>query len=82
MENVKENKEGEKVTIYYVRYEVPGKKKMRKSTWRMTPEDAAKHFAGVKYKIEEFDSYTFTRGNLGAQGNFTDNWPADIKQDS
>lgn len=82
MESDKQIQEGEKVTIYWVRYEVPGKKKMRKSTWRMTPEDAARHFAGVKYEIEEFDSYTFTRGTINGRGNFTDNWPTDTKQDS
>lgn len=78
MENDKQIQEGEKVTIFWVMYEVPGKKKMKKSRWRMTPDEAAKHFAGVKYEICEINSYTYTRDGKG-QGNFTDNWPTALK---
>lgn len=74
MENDKQIQEGEKVTIYFVRYAVPGKKTMVKTRWRMTPEEAAKQFAGVKYEIVEGDSLTYIRDGRG-RGNFTDNWP-------
>lgn len=78
MENDKQIQEGEKVTIYWVMYEVPGKKKMRKSRWQMTPEEAAKQFTGVKYELREIDAYTYIRNGRG-QGNFTDNWPTKLE---
>ncbi|MCC7713393.1 hypothetical protein [Janthinobacterium lividum] len=41
-------------TIYFVLYTPPGaRKKPLKSRFRMTPEDAAKRYAGMQYELVE-----------------------------
>ena len=39
------------VSMYFVRYFDPIRKKRFRTGWRMTEEDAAKHFSGQEYEI-------------------------------
>ncbi|BBB66826.1 hypothetical protein UNDYM_2573 [Undibacterium sp. YM2] len=70
MQHTDKYKEGDEQTIYFWRYQVPGKKKMVRTRWRMNEENAAIYFAGQKYERCDFDSYTFITGSISSRGNF------------
>jgi hypothetical protein len=63
-------KPGDEQTVYFWFYEVPGKKKMQRTRWRMNPEFAAQYFAGQKHERCEFGKITFITGSISSQGNF------------